>query len=214
VPGHRKIEGDIRRVNALEANYHMDSLVDPAQCHVPGKFPAEFPAIRRTGNKGCIISANSDSLDRRFRVAPIRHLRVAPGEQHKVPARGGQRRVIRRHSKALLGEGEAGSSRGAAAVIIAIWQLQRRGRQRRGHGGARHRETGSPRGRPSLPHGQRPGGQQEHAADDERPWRGRDSKAITSRLSDAGKTTDDTGPGRRQSRDSRWVAAMIGVARH
>ena len=195
MPGHRKIEGDIRRVDTLEADHHMDSLVDPAQCHVPAKFPAKFRAIRRTDNKGCISSADSDSPDRRFRVTPIRHLRVAPGEQHKVPARHRERRVIRRHSKALLDEGEAGSPRGAAAVIIAIWQLQRRGRQSRGHGGARHRETGSPRGRPALPHGQRSGGQQEHAADDERPWRGRDSEAITSRLSDAGKTTDDTGPG-------------------
>ena len=46
MPGHRKIEGDIRRVNTLEPNRNLDSLVDPAQCHVP----AEFPAIRRTGN--------------------------------------------------------------------------------------------------------------------------------------------------------------------
>ena len=99
VPGHRKIEGDIRRVDTLEANRNLDSLVDPAQCHVPAKFPAKFRAIRRTDNKGSIISADSDSPDRRFRVAPIRHLRVAPGEQHKVPACQRERRVIRRHAK-------------------------------------------------------------------------------------------------------------------
>ena len=81
MPGHRKIEGDIRRVNALEADHHMDSLVDPAQCHVP----AQFPAIRRTGDKGCIIFANSDSPDHRFRVAPIRYLRGAQGKQHNPP---------------------------------------------------------------------------------------------------------------------------------
>ena len=203
----------------------MDSLVDPAQNHVTAEHTSvrragiSLPAIwragmRRAGDEGRIITADSGSPDRRVRRTLIRHVRFPRGKQHKIPRRTAGSTVTRWRSEIFFKEDEAGPSHGALPAMIAVRQLQRRGSHRRGHGGARHRETGSPRGCSALPHGQRSGGQQEHAADDDRPWRGCDSEAITSRLSDAGKTADDTGPGRRQSRDSRRVAAVVAIARH